>query len=99
MTDELDELIEQVFARLAHGDVGHRAWLAAELRNTFSELVQPHIEARCEDAAKAERAAVETLRQFLTDSGIKFGDPAYDWTRAGAIDLIHEYELHYWEPA
>lgn len=43
--------------------------------------------------------AVEALRNFLADEEIEFGDPRYDWSRDGAVTLIHEYEIHHWETA
>lgn len=49
------------------------------------------------DAREAWNVACGTLRDFLHEEGVKFGDPAHDWTRDGAVDLIHEYEIHHWE--
>lgn len=41
--------------------------------------------------------ANSTLREFLTDNGIKFGNPEYAWTRDGAEDVALEYQLRFWE--
>lgn len=49
------------------------------------------------DPKEAWDVAGRTLRYFLNDEGIKFGDPQYDWSRSAAVDLIHENEMHYWE--
>lgn len=51
------------------------------------------------DPREAWNAAVEALKLFCEEEGCKFGDPRFDWTRAGAVDLIHEYEIHHWESA
>lgn len=48
---------------------------------------------------EAWNVAVDTLNDFLKDKGIKFGDPDYDWSRDGAVCLIHEMEIHHWESA
>ncbi len=45
----------------------------------------------------AWRVAQDTLRTFLEDEECKFGDPRFDWSRDGAVSLIHEYEIHHWE--
>ena len=50
------------------------------------------------DVREAWNVAASTLRSFLSDENVKFGDPNYDWSRSGAVDLIHEYEIHHWEP-
>ena len=72
-----DDLIERVFAKLEHGDVKHRAWLKAELHSTFAALVQPHIEARREDAA---RAALEAAAESYEAEA----DTWKAWPQAGA---------------
>jgi len=51
------------------------------------------------DPREAWDAAVEALRNFCEDEGCKFGDPRFDWSRDGAVTLIHEYEIHHWESA
>lgn len=45
----------------------------------------------------AWRVAQDTLRTFREEEECEFGDPRFDWSREGAIDLIHEYEIHHWE--
>ena len=49
------------------------------------------------DPRKAWYAAAAALRSYLEDEGCEFGDPRFDWTRDGAVAVIHEYEIHYWE--
>lgn len=51
------------------------------------------------DPKEAWNAAIEALRNFCADEGCKFGDPRFDWSRDGAVTLIHEYEIHHWESA
>jgi hypothetical protein len=51
------------------------------------------------NSRKAWNAAVEALNCFLADEDCEFGDPRFDWTRSGAVDLIHAYEIHHWEAA
>lgn len=51
------------------------------------------------DPLEAWNVARETLRDFLADEGVKFGDPAYDWSHDGAVAMIHESEIHHWESA
>jgi hypothetical protein len=48
---------------------------------------------------EAWRVAAGVLNSFLEEEGIPFGHPDYDWTRDGAVTLIHEQEIHHWEPA
>lgn len=47
---------------------------------------------------EAWNAAVDALNAFLEDEGCQFGDPRFDWSRDGAVSVIHEYEIHHWEP-
>lgn len=51
------------------------------------------------DGKLAYDVAVSTLRDFLRDEKIKFGDPDYDWSDAGARDLIQAMEIDHWESA
>jgi len=51
------------------------------------------------DPREAWNVAVDNLNTFLADEGIKFGDARYDWSRDGAVTLIHEQEIHHWESA
>jgi hypothetical protein len=51
------------------------------------------------DPREAWRAAVEALKSFCEDERCEFGDPRFDWSRDGAVTVIHEYEIHHWEPA
>ena len=48
---------------------------------------------------RAFRMAKQVLHDHLKDEGISFGDDRYAWDRGGAIDLIHAYEIDYWEAA
>ena len=41
--------------------------------------------------------AMRVYRDFLNDEKTKFGDPAFDWSKGGAVDLIHSYEIDHWE--
>lgn len=43
--------------------------------------------------------ARSTLRQFLADERIKFGDPAFAWDRGAAEIVAREYEIDHWEAA
>jgi hypothetical protein len=47
----------------------------------------------------ARDLAVETVRAFLRDEKIKFGNRAYAWDRDAAITLAHEMEIEHWEQA
>ena len=51
------------------------------------------------DPREAWDAAVGALQAFCEDEGCKFGDPRFDWSRDGAVAVIHEYEIHHWESA
>lgn len=46
-------------------------------------------------AAKA--LAISTVRQYLRDEKIKFGDTNYDWSWEGAKIIAREYETDHWE--
>ncbi|WP_292960530.1 hypothetical protein [Novosphingobium sp. UBA1939] len=43
--------------------------------------------------------AVETLKAFCEDENCQFGDPLFDWSEDGAVSLIDEYQIRYWESA
>jgi hypothetical protein len=51
------------------------------------------------DRKRAWDTARAALSEFVDSEKIAFGDPNYDWSRAGAITLIHEMEIDHWEPA
>jgi len=51
------------------------------------------------DRREAWSAAVEALKAFCEDEVCEFGDPRFDWSRDGAVTMIHEYEIHHWEGA
>ncbi len=51
------------------------------------------------DPREAWWVAVEALKSFLEDEGCEFGDQRFDWSRDGAVTVIHEYEIHHWETA
>lgn len=51
------------------------------------------------DGKVAFHTAARAYRDFLREERIRFGDPAYDWTAAGARDLIQAVEIDYWETA
>jgi hypothetical protein len=36
--------------------------------------------------------SVHTLKEFMAMDQIKFGDKNYDWSRAGAIDLVDAFD-------
>ncbi|KQM88616.1 hypothetical protein ASE67_02430 [Sphingomonas sp. Leaf23] len=46
---------------------------------------------------KAFKMAAATYRLFLADEKTEFGDPRFDWSKAGAETLIEEYEIGEWE--
>lgn len=48
---------------------------------------------------EASGLANDTLREFLADEKITYGDPAYAWTRHGAEEVAEEYQFRHWEPA
>lgn len=41
--------------------------------------------------------AVSTLREYLADEKISFGDPEYSWDRAGAIAIAQQWQTDHWE--
>lgn len=49
--------------------------------------------------ADASDLANDTLREFLADEKIRFGDTAYAWTRSGAAEVAEEYQFRHWERA
>lgn len=63
-----------------------------------------HMQARLlrQDASLSSKAsfaiAANTYHAFLADEKIEFGDPRFDWSKAGAETLIYEYEIANWEP-
>lgn len=47
----------------------------------------------------AREIAQEVWVQFRRDNEmVKFGDPGWDWSGAGARILAQEYEIDFWEP-
>lgn len=49
------------------------------------------------DVSKAFKTAQRTYWLFLDDEKTHFGDPRFDWSKAGAETLIEEYEIADWE--
>lgn len=49
--------------------------------------------------AEAQDLAVDTLKDFLRDEKIKFGNPGYGWDQSCAITLARECQTDYWERA
>lgn len=49
--------------------------------------------------ASAKKIAIRGYRDFLRENSVKFGDPGWDWSGAGAREIAHEYEIAYWEIA
>lgn len=48
-------------------------------------------------AAKA--LAYQAYEEFCANNGgVKFGDPGWDWSAAGAKTMAEEYSIQYWEP-
>lgn len=47
----------------------------------------------------AWNTACGVLRLYLADEKAKFGDARLDWSKDSAIDIIHSYEIEYWEGA
>jgi hypothetical protein len=41
--------------------------------------------------------AKTTLIRFLRAEKCEFGDPRFDWSKQGAITMMHECELQYWD--
>lgn len=56
-------------------------------------------EAPSMDPEKAFKMAQRTYWLFLDDEKTHFGDPRFDWSKAGAETLIEEYEIAEWERA
>ncbi len=54
---------------------------------------------RSMEPMNAKALAVSTVRDFLRDDKIKFGDPAYAWDQDAAITLAREREIDHWEAA
>jgi hypothetical protein len=49
--------------------------------------------------AEASRYANDTLKQYLADEKVKYGDRDYAWTRDAAEEIAEEYEFRHWEAA
>lgn len=43
--------------------------------------------------------ARDRVNEFLADEKVKVGHPDYDWSPAGGVSIIEEYELRFWEPS
>lgn len=102
----LDPLIKRAVTEVVeksipqHIDAAIDRALADNPRIQFIKTMQMQMLACDPDMDKREawNVAVNTLRAFLEEEETKFGDPAFDWTRSGAVEMIHEYEIHHWEP-
>lgn len=46
---------------------------------------------------KAQNCAIETLREYLAEEKIKFGDPRYSWTADAAVTVARDYQTDHWE--
>lgn len=49
------------------------------------------------DGKLAFDVAMRAYRDFLKEEKIEFGHPDYDWSAAGARDLIEAMEIDHWE--
>lgn len=100
----VERSVEAYFASDKFDDLMSRAIMDALRKNPrikFVKTMQMQM-LGCDpkmDPREAWDAAVEALRNFLADEEISFGDPRYDWSRGGAVTIIHEYEIHHWETA
>lgn len=86
-------LVEQV--RKGYGEipltrVGFILTMAVEMIDRSS----PRLEFKV-----AKEMAYQAYEDFRKDNlGVKFNDPQWDWSAAGARALAHEYAIQYWEP-
>ena len=46
---------------------------------------------------EAWNIARDRVNEFLADEKVKVGHPGYDWSPAGGVSIIEEYELRFWE--
>lgn len=46
---------------------------------------------------EAWNVARDRVNEFLADEKVKVGHPDYDWSPAGGVSIIEEYELRFWE--
>lgn len=70
-------------------------------RYLFVKDMQRHL-IKCDPTMRppiAWNIAARNLREFLADEGVSFGDPRFDWSPEGAIDLITSREIEYWDEA
>ena len=67
----------------------------------FVKMIQWHL--KLADPTLPDKRTFEMAmgvwREFVRDEKVKFGDPRYDWTSAGARDLAQAYEIDHWERA
>ena len=54
---------------------------------------------RAMTAVAARDLAMDTLKDFLRDEAIKFGDASYGWDQSCAVTLSRECAIEYWEAA
>lgn len=92
--DCLPEIIDKAILqaadkRLPSGDLTRQQFVIAMAARYVASFAMP--------AADAPRYARDVLRGFLNDDRIKFGDPAYDWSREGAHTVVWECDVQYWE--
>lgn len=85
----------------------------ALLRNSIDEVLRKNPVIRFVKAMQMEMIRIDpkmdmraawdvargTLKDFIHDEKIEFGDWRYDWSSAGAISLIHTMEIDHWETA
>ena len=46
---------------------------------------------------EAWELARDRINEFLSEEKVKVGHPGYDWSPAGGVAIIEEYELQFWE--
>jgi len=80
--------------------LAERFWEIASQNPRFMFIKRMQARFQQVDPTMPDKRAFEyargVLNTFLSDEKIEFGDPAYDWSRDGAITLANE-DIEYWE--
>ncbi len=78
---------------------GFRGAITRDRRFAFVKAMQQKLLSACPKMSPptAWKMALNNLREYLAEEEIAFGDPRFDWTKQGAIDLITAREIEYWD--
>jgi hypothetical protein len=89
---------------MTHNPLMSRDTLGVDLRDNAPMTETQFWFAMCQRFARenvtpdeAGKYAADTLRAYLRDEKIAFGDPSYAWDRHAARTIAEQYEIDHWE--